>query len=185
MASQALQPMNVTELVDAFVEKVNTSHHELESVEDVAAGLISSIPIRRTRYPTRWGCVSPDRDNVASPYIDWAYLAPVMFAAFAFAVGKRMLGGAWGGRRAVLFYGWLLGFTAANVVNRCSPGWCVTVGFPFTWYAWSDALLTFGNDGVGYFIDGIGKVVSAVLNLFTFVAVASLLMRVRVGGRSA
>jgi hypothetical protein len=113
------------------------------------------------------------------------YLAPVLFAAFAFAVGKRMLGDAWAGRRALLFYGWLLGFTAANVVNRCSPGWCATVGFPFTWYAWSDVILTFGDDSFGNFIDAFGKPVSAVLNLFTFVAVATVLMRVRIRGRSA
>jgi hypothetical protein len=106
-----------------------------------------------------------------------------MFAAFAFEVGKRMVGEAWTGRRALLFYGWLLGFTAANVVNRCSPGWCATVGFPFTWYAWSDSMLTFGDDGFGNFIDAIGKAISAVLNLFTFVAVASVLMRVSIRGR--
>jgi hypothetical protein len=111
------------------------------------------------------------------------YLAPIAFAAFAFAVGHRLFGEAWTGWRAVLFYGWLVGFTAANVVNRCSPGWCATVGFPFTWYAWSDATLTLDDDRVGYLIDRvetIGKGIGAVLNLFTFVAVAIVVARVRI-----
>jgi hypothetical protein len=114
-----------------------------------------------------------------------SYLAPAAFAAFAFAVGQRMLAEAWAGRRALLFYGWLLGFTAANVVNRCSPGWCMAVGFPFTWYGWSDSMMTFGDGGFQNLIDAIGEVISAVLNLVTFVAVASLLMRVRIRGQSA
>ncbi len=109
------------------------------------------------------------------------YLAPPTLAAFAFAVGRRMLRGAWAGRPALLFYAWLLGFTAANVVNRCSPGWCATVGFPFAWYAWSDALVTFGDDRFGDFIDTAGKVIGAVVNAITFVAVASVLTRGRFG----
>jgi hypothetical protein len=115
------------------------------------------------------------------------YFAPAIFAAFAFSVGQRMLGEAWAGRPALLFYAWLLGFTAANVVNRCSPGWCATVGFPFAWYAWSDSLVTFGDDRFGDFIDVIGmigKVIGGVANLFTFVAVASVLTRGRFRARS-
>jgi hypothetical protein len=71
--------------------------------------------------------------EVSVIYVDpgpLGYVAPLTFAAFALAAGRRLLSEAWTGRRAVLFYGWLLGFTAANVVNRCSPGWCATVGFP-------------------------------------------------------
>jgi hypothetical protein len=110
------------------------------------------------------------------------YLAPTSFAAFAFAVGQRLLGGAWAGRPALLFYAWLLGFTAANVVNRCSPGWCATVGFPFAWYAWSDALVTFGSERFEYLIDTIGEIIGAGVNLLTFVVVASVLTRGRVRG---
>jgi hypothetical protein len=112
------------------------------------------------------------------------YLAPTIFAAFAFSVGQRMLSEAWAGRPALLFYAWLLGFTAANVVNRCSPGWCATVGFPFVWYAWSDALVTVGDDRFAYFIDTVGRVTGAVVNLFTFVAVAGVLTRGRFRARS-
>jgi ribosomal protein S18 acetylase RimI-like enzyme len=109
------------------------------------------------------------------------YLAPIAFAAFAFAVAHRLFGEAWTGWRAVLFYGWLVGFTAANVLNRCSPGWCATVGFPFTWYASSDAILTLGDAGLGYLIDRvemIGRSIGAVLNLFVFVAVTVVVARV-------
>jgi hypothetical protein len=108
------------------------------------------------------------------------YLTPTVFAGFAFAVGRRMLNEAWTGRPALLFYAWLLGFTAANVVNRCNPGWCATVGFPLVWYSWSDALVTFGNERFDYWLDVLGKVFGPVVNLLTFVVVASLLTRGRV-----
>jgi hypothetical protein len=108
------------------------------------------------------------------------YLTPTVFAGFAFAVGRWMLNGAWTGRPALLFYAWLLGFTAANVVNRCSPGWCATVGFPLAWYSWSDSLVTLGNDRFDYLIDVFGDAFGAVVNLLTFVVVASLLTRGRV-----
>jgi hypothetical protein len=124
--------------------------------------------------------------QISVTYVDLGppgYLAPPALAAFAFAVGQRLLSGAWTGRPALLFYVWLLGFTAANVVNRCSPGWCATVGFPFAWYAWSDHLLTFGDGRFGDFIDTIGTVIGAVVNLLTFVAVASVLTRERFGAR--
>lgn len=125
--------------------------------------------------------------EISVSYLDpgaLGYLAPAIFAAFAFLVGQRMLGEAWVGRRALLFYVWLLGFTAANVVNRCSPGWCATVGFPLAWYVWSDALVTFGDDRFGNVIDTIGMVISAGVNLFTFAAVASVLTRGRFRARS-
>ena len=73
------------------------------------------------------------------------YLVPMMFAALAFAVGNWMLEGAWTGRRAVLFYVCFVGFTMANAINRCSPGWCTSIGFPFTFHSESDAIITFGD----------------------------------------
>ncbi len=114
-----------------------------------------------------------------------AYLVPVMFAAFAFALGNWVLNAAWTSRRALLFYLWLVGFTFANVINHCSPGWCTTIGFPFTWHSWSDATLTFADGNVITWMTAIGQVLGAVLNLLMFAAVASVLARVRVNGRSA
>ena len=105
------------------------------------------------------------------------YLAPTMYAAFAFAVGNWTLRGGWAGRRALLFYVWLLGFTVANVINRCSPGWCEAIGFPFAWHSSSDSIVTFGDGDFSAWIAAIGQAVAAVLNLFTFVAVARVLTR--------
>ena len=43
-------------------------------------------------------------------------------------------------------------------------------------------MVTFGDGGFQKFVGSVGKVVSAVLNLLTFVAVASSRTRVRVRG---
>jgi hypothetical protein len=51
-----------------------------------------------------------------------AYLATAAFSEFAFLVGRRMLGGVWTSRSALIFYAWLVVFTAANVIDWCSPG---------------------------------------------------------------
>jgi len=113
------------------------------------------------------------------------YLAPMMFAAFAFAVGSIVLKGAWTTRRALLFYVWLVGFTVANVINRCSPGWCATIGFPFAWQSWGDAILTFGDGHIATWFEAIGQAVAVALNLSTFAAVAGLVTRASVLRRSA
>jgi hypothetical protein len=69
------------------------------------------------------------------------YLAPGMLAAFAYVVGRHTLRHAWTSRKAVAFYIWVVVFTLANIINRCTPGWCETIGFPFAWRSWSDAIL--------------------------------------------
>jgi hypothetical protein len=101
------------------------------------------------------------------------YLAPVMFATFAWMVGKRLLHHSWASRSALLYYVWLVAFTAVNTVNRCSPGWCTTVGFPFAWQSWSDAIFVPEHENVRAFLDAMG----VVLNLATFVAVAAVITR--------
>jgi len=71
-------------------------------------------------------------------------------------------------------------FTALNVVNYCSPGWCATIGFPFPWLTWSDSILTFGDSSVMQTLavtDNAAAVVAALLDLFVFVAVARLIGR--------
>ena len=113
------------------------------------------------------------------------YVAPTMFAAFALAVGDRTLKRAWTSRRALLFYLWLFVFTAANVVNRCAPGWCASIGFPFPWQSWSDSIMTFGDGRIVNAIATIGAIVCAVLDLLTFAAVARALGRIRIPGRPA
>ena len=113
------------------------------------------------------------------------YLAPPLFAAFAFVVGRLALKGAWTGRPALLFYVWLLIFTATNIINFCSSGWCGTFGFPLTWYAWSDLIFSFDNDHFSHVRELAGHVTGGVLNLLTFVVVALLLGHLRTTGRSA
>lgn len=120
--------------------------------------------------------------DISVVYIDpgpIGYAAPVVFAGFAFVVAKGLLRDAWMTSSALLFYAWLLAFTAANSVNHCQPGWCGTIGFPFTWQRWSD--IVFDDGG----FRGLMGVVGAVLNLATFVAVAGVLTRIRVSPRSA
>jgi uncharacterized membrane protein len=115
-------------------------------------------------------------------YVDpgpFGYLAPMMFATLVWMVGKWLLHESWTSRAAMLYYAWVFAFTAANTVNRCSPGWCTTIGFPFAWQSWSDAILN--DDGFSELMDAMG----GVLDLVTFVAVAALLTRVRVPRRSA
>jgi len=34
----------------------------------------------------------------------------------------------------------------ANALNQCSPGWCSRYGFPFAYYAWSDAVVMFDGE---------------------------------------
>jgi len=108
------------------------------------------------------------------------YLAPLLFAAFAFLTGERVLNRVWTNRRALLFCVWVTAFTALNVVNYCSPGWCATIGFPFPWLTWSDSILTFGDSSVMQTLavtDNAAAVVAALLDLFVFVAVARLIGR--------
>jgi hypothetical protein len=115
-----------------------------------------------------------------------AYIAPLVLAAFAFAVGRRMLHGTWTNLRAALFYLWLFVFTAANVVNWCSPGFCETIGFPFPWQYWSDVIfLDPPNEGFWDVAALLGQLLAAGLNLATFVFVSRVLTRVRIRGSSA
>ena len=99
------------------------------------------------------------------------YLAPVMFAGFVWMVGKRVLHEWRPSRSALHYYAWVLVFTAANMVNQCQPGWCATIGFPFAWQSWSDAI--FNDDSFRPMMNGIG----AVLDLVAFAAVAALIAR--------
>ena len=106
------------------------------------------------------------------------YLAPLLFAAFAFITGERVLNRAWTNRRALLFCTWVIAFTALNVVNYCSPGWCQIIGFPFPWSTWSDSILTFGNPSLmRVIIERAAPAVAALLDLLAFVAVAWLIGR--------
>jgi hypothetical protein len=109
------------------------------------------------------------------------YLAPLLFAAFVFITGDRVLHQAWTNRQALLFCAWVIAFTALNVVNYCSPGWCQMIGFSFPWSTWSDSILTVGDPGlIDVFIDRAAPVVAALLDLLAFLAVARLIGRNRV-----
>ncbi len=68
---------------------------------------------------------------------------------------------------------WVLIFTAANTIDRCSPGWCTTIGFPFPWQTWSDVLFDAG--GFGQVMDAVG----GALDLLVFMGVAVVITRAR------
>lgn len=112
------------------------------------------------------------------------YSSPALFAAFVFALGNWMLRGQWTTRRALLFYIWLLAFTVANVINRCSPGWCETIGLPLPWRSWSDYNITINDQHVSAVMEGIGAVIGGAVNLVTFAAVAGALTRGASSGRA-
>jgi hypothetical protein len=108
-------------------------------------------------------------------YIDpgpLGYVAPSLFALFAWRVGNRLLRGAWTSRPAFLYYAWLVLFTAANTINYCSPGWCMTMGFPFPWHFWSDRILEGAPD-----FTLVLEVTGAILDLTSFAAAAFLFRR--------
>jgi hypothetical protein len=107
------------------------------------------------------------------------YIAPPAFAALALVVGKRVLKDQWSSGRAFLFYAWLVGFTLLNVVNRCTPGWCETIGFPLSWHYWSDEMVTMGDGGLEKLAHLIWVIVAVAVDLLTFVGVARLLQKQR------
>jgi hypothetical protein len=119
--------------------------------------------------------------DIGLMYIDpglAGYLAPPMIAAFVFLVGDRVLDRQWTDRRALLFFAWVVAFIALNVINYCSPGWCETIGFPFAWRYWSDAILTFGDRDlmlVQAIVDIARPVIAALLDLLVFIVVARVL----------
>jgi hypothetical protein len=92
--------------------------------------------------------------------------------------GDRFLQRTWTDRRALVFCGWLVTFTALNLVNYCSPGWCETIGFPLPWRAWSDSILTFGDpDLVDASIERAASAIAALVDVCVFVGVARVLTR--------
>lgn len=105
------------------------------------------------------------------------YAAPVLFAGFLLATASRMLDRTWTGLPAALFYAWAVVFTALNIVNYCSPGWCETIGFPLPWSRWSDAILTFNDEPVSRGQMLAVAIASTLVNLAAFVFVARLLRR--------
>jgi hypothetical protein len=108
------------------------------------------------------------------------YIAPLVFAAFLLVVGEWLLGRRWRDRRAALYCACVLAFTALNVVNYCPSGWCETIGFPFAWREWSDAMLVFeAPDIVQVLMESVGPAVAALVDLCVFVGVARVLTRKR------
>lgn len=130
--------------------------------------IVTGIAIRSTVWATA------RRLDVSVTHVDpspLGYLAPVMFAGFVWMVGQRLFHDWRPSRSALLYYAWVLLFTASNTVNRCQPGWCATIGFPFAWQSWSDVILN--DDSFRPMMNGLG----AVLDLVAFVAVAMLIAR--------
>jgi hypothetical protein len=102
------------------------------------------------------------------------YVAPSLFALVVWATGDRLLRGWWTSRAALLFYAWLLVFTAANTINYCQPGWCMTIGFPFAWHFWSDGILEGGPD-----FTRVLEAIGGIVDLIVFALVAWAVTRTR------
>lgn len=168
-----------------------------------AAGVIGAVAIRRHRsWPSRIVAgtvlvllvvaaavaIRATVESVARAldinvnYVDPGppgYIAPPAFAALALVVGKRVLNDKWSGGRAYLFYAWLVAFTLLNVVNRCAPGWCETIGFPLSWHYWSDEMVTMGDGRLQKFAHAIWVIVAVAVDLLTFAGVARSLQKQR------
>ena len=46
---------------------------------------------------------------------------------------------------AVGLWGWVAFDGVFNTVNKCTPGWCASYGFPLRFYSWTDAILSFNG----------------------------------------
>ena len=164
-------------LFSAGVVASIVARHRSSTAGRVTIGATLGVLVVATGLATRTVAVAISENlGISITSIDpgpLGYLAPAMFASFAWIVGDRLLHDSWTSRSALLYYAWLFVFTGANTVNRCSPGWCMTVGFPLAWHSWSDHL--FVDDSFSAYIE----VMNGLLDLTTFVAVAALLTRAR------
>ena len=108
-----------------------------------------------------------------SPYI---FLAPAVLVAALFGIrrvafprGEANLAHRWN----LSFWLIAFAFTALNIVNWCSPGWCEHFGFPFPYSWWSDAILILNGENFS-----AGRSVIAFLaNAMVFLAVVAVLSR--------
>ena len=57
-------------------------------------------------------------------------------------------------RVAVGLWAWVAFAGVLNTVNKCSPGWCGSYGFPVPFYSWSDAVISFNGETPQPFIPG-------------------------------
>jgi hypothetical protein len=65
-------------------------------------------------------------------------LAHVLFRGNALDYGTRN----W----QLAFYSAGFSFLVANCIDTCSPGWCSRLGFPFTYFGWSDSMFSFNGE---------------------------------------
>jgi hypothetical protein len=74
--------------------------------------------------------------------------------------------------RAIAVWAWAGFFGALNTANFCNPGWCGRYGFPFPYFTWSDAMITWNDKPPDNLNEG-----SLVLNILVFFGVTALIYR--------
>jgi hypothetical protein len=84
------------------------------------------------------------------PHILWMDLRlPNLIAPVALAVlsaSPIILRGSQASLRVVLgLWAWAAFWGVFNTLNKCSPGWCGSYGFPLPFFSWSDAVVTFND----------------------------------------
>ena len=102
------------------------------------------------------------------------FAAPLVFAALLLVAAYALFPSREVERQPlkwrIYFLATCLGFSALNLINWCSPGWCERFGFPFPYLWWSDAVvimngrnITAGTSKVGLAMNVAILVVSVVL----------------------
>jgi hypothetical protein len=109
-------------------------------------------------------------------------LVPVLAAVLVASVAVKLTHPTRLSRALVVTYAWAGFFGAVNIFNGCAPGWCGRYGFPFPYYEWSDATLSFN----GLITDPF-RSQAVVQNAVVFLAVAFplLLISSRTAHRTA
>jgi hypothetical protein len=65
-----------------------------------------------------------------------------------------------------------LGFSALNLINWCSPGWCERFGFPFPYSWWSDAVLIMNGRNITAGTSKLGLAMNIAILLVSVVLLA-------------
>jgi hypothetical protein len=71
-------------------------------------------------------------------------------------------------------------FFVVNCIDTCSPGWCSRLGFPFTYFGWSDSTFSFNGEisspfsEIGLALNGLGFGVACYLARSSFTRRGSL-----------
>jgi hypothetical protein len=75
-------------------------------------------------------------------------LLPAGVVVLLVSLGHVLLRGDGNRKRTWRLVFYLAGFSffVVNCIDTCSPGWCSGLGFPFTYFGWSDSMFSFNGE---------------------------------------